>query len=216
VQARQAEAQRLAQRRSHAPPPRPAGPPPVPRRRRRWARRFGGFSLLSLLCCCGVPAVFGWPVVQQYPVSAVLPQSVGDLSRRDDDDGRRVADRLTAEARQAHTFADDAFAGVYTDRRGKRVTVSGVTGLRLRPGADVKADLDQLSDEYGLSSVRDYDTGEQGVHLRCGVGRADGVSVTVCGWADYGSLATVLLTRRSLDDSAELVGELRASVLNHA
>jgi hypothetical protein len=51
------------------------------------------------------------------------------------------------------------------------------------------------------------------VHERCGVGKASGSSVVVCAWADHGSLATVLLTRRSVTDSAKLTGTLRSAVL---
>ncbi len=214
---RQAEAQRLAVRRPPGPAPRPvggpAGPPPRPRRRRRWGRRLAVSGLLGALCCCGVPAWFGWPVAQQYPVSAVLPLTVADLSLRDDTAGRQAAADLADAAMRAHSVADDAFAGVYTDRRGKRVTVAGVTGLRWRPGADVEAELARLEGEYGLSAVQAFDAGETGAHLRCGVGRDDGVSVVVCGWADHGSLATVLLTRRSVAESAQLVASLRASAL---
>ncbi len=215
ARARQAEAQRQAAPRPLVTRPGggPAGPPPRPRRRRRWGRRLGVLGLVGALCCCGVPAWFGWPVAQQYPVSAVLPLTVGDLSLRDDAAGRQAADDLADAAMRAHGVADDAFAGVYTDRRGKRVTVAGVTGLRWRPGADVEAELTRLAGEYGLSAVRAYDAGETGAHLRCGVGRDGGVSVVVCGWADHGSLATVLLTRRSVAESAQLVASLRASAL---
>jgi hypothetical protein len=64
-----------------------------------------------------------------------------------------------------------------------------------------------------LSGVQSFDLGETGAHERCGAGRVDDISVVVCAWADHGSLATVLLTRRSIDDSAELVGQLRNAVL---
>ncbi|GAA0812360.1 hypothetical protein [Spirilliplanes yamanashiensis] len=212
AQARLSEAQRLADRR---PPARPVGPPPPPpRRRRRWGRRFGVFSLVSLLCCCGVPAWFGWPVAQQYPADAVLPLTFKDLSLRDDAAGRRTADALAEEMRPLG--GDEAFAGVYTDRRGKRVTVAGVTGLRWRPGTDLEQEVSRLDAEYRLSGVQTYETGEQGAHLRCGVGRDGGAAVAVCGWADHGSLARVLLTRRSLDESAELVNLLRGAVLGRA
>ena len=51
------------------------------------------------------------------------------------------------------------------------------------------------------------------MHERCGVGRSGGKAVVVCAWADHGSLATVLLTRRSVEESADLTGVLRNAVL---
>lgn len=184
-----------------APPPwapRPTQRPlPPPRRKRRWGRRLALLSLLGVVCCCGLPiAAFQLPSARQYPVTAVLPQSFGDLELRDTQD-----------------TGPDGFAGVYRDDRGKRVTVIGETGFRLTPGADVGARLDQAAADYDLKDVQPFDLGESGAHGRCGVGRDKGASVVVCAWADHGSLATVLLTRRSIADSTELVARLRDEVL---
>jgi hypothetical protein len=188
--------------------------PPPPRRRRRWGRRLALLSVLGLTCCCGLPfAWFQFPAVRQYPVTAVLPDSFADLNRRDDNASRRAAERLAEELRAADANADGVFAGIYGDNRGKRVAVFGVTGLRFTPGRDVRAEMDRLAGDLRLSGVQSYDLGEPGAHASCGVGRVDGASTVVCTWADHGSLATVLLTRRSLADSADLVGRLRGEVL---
>jgi hypothetical protein len=209
-----------AQARPLPPPSRrpPAGPPAAPRpprRRRRGRRAFALFTLAGAFCCCGVPAYFSWPTARQYPVSAVLPDSVADLSRRDDGASRRAVERLTQQLRDTSSIADDVFAGVYADASGKRVTVFGTTGLRLTPGTDVRAQLEHLSADYDIRDVAPFDLGEAGAHEACGVGDAGGTSVVVCAWADHGSLATVLLTRRSVADSAELVGILRGALLTH-
>jgi hypothetical protein len=168
---------------------------------------------LSVACCCGAPAYLAWPAAQQYPVSAVLPDRVADLRLRDDGASRRAADRLVEKLRDAGLVADDVFAGVYADRNGKRVALFGTTGFRLTPQADLEAELQHLANDYHLTDVQAFDLGQTGAHQRCGVGRADGTSVVVCGWADHGSLGTAVLTRRSVADSADLVGLLRGSVL---
>jgi hypothetical protein len=189
--------------------------PAPPRRKRRWGRRFALLSLFGLVCCCGGPiAWFQFPAARQYPVRADLPSTFADLSRRDDSDSTRAADRLAEELRAANARTDQVFTGVYGDGRGKRVTVFGVTGWRFTPGSDVRTELDRLADDFRLSGVRSFDLGEPGAHESCGVGRLNGDAVVVCSWADHGSLATVLLTRRSLSDSADLVGRLRSTVLS--
>ena len=165
-------------------------------------------TVFSVACCCGVPAFLALPAARQYPVSAQLPESVADLDRRDDAASRRAAERLAAQLSDA-----DAFAAIYSDGNGKRVTVFGTTGLRLTPQADVEAEVRQLTDEYDIRDVQSFDVGEAGVHERCGVGRLSGTSVVVCAWADHGSLAIVMLTRRSVADSAELTSTLRSAVL---
>ncbi|GIF00250.1 hypothetical protein [Paractinoplanes rishiriensis] len=203
-----------------APPPwvsrEPQRPlPPAPRKRRRWGRRFALLSLFGLVCCCGGPiAWFQFPAARQHPVSATLPQTFADLNRRDDNASQRAVERLADELRATDAGTDGAFAGVYGDNRGKRVTLFGVTGFRFNPGTDARTQLETLSSDLKLSGVQKFDLGELGAHEFCGIGRVDGTAVVVCAWADHGSMATVLLTRRSLDDSAELVGRLRDAVLS--
>jgi hypothetical protein len=198
-----------------APPPagtrRPLPPPP---RRRHWGRRFALLTLFGVVCCCGLPAAyFAWPPARQYPVRAVLPGSISDLNLRDDSTSRRAVQRLTQQLTGADAKADQVFAGVYGDGDGKRVTIFGTTGFRLTPGSDVDAELNRLTDQYGIHGIRSFGLGEAGVHERCGVGHASGTSVVVCVWADHGSLATVVTTRRSVADSATLTSLLRGSVL---
>ncbi|MDT5041163.1 MAG: hypothetical protein QOE51_2148 [Actinoplanes sp.] len=169
--------------------------------------------MLGAACCCGVPGYFAWPAAQQYPVTASLPERFRDLSLRDDSASRTAVDRLTQQLDADGVTGDQAFAGIYADGNGKRITVFGTTGLRINPDQDVKAEVDRLTTNYRITGVSSYDLGETGVHERCGVGRANGAGVVICVWADHGSLATVLLTRRDVTESAELVGVLRASVL---
>jgi hypothetical protein len=199
--------------RGRPPTGRPDPRPAPPRRRRRWPRRLALFTLASFLCCCGVPGYFAWPAAQQYPVSADLPQSVSDLDLRDDGASRRAIERLTGQLADSGLVNGDVFAGIYTDGHGKKVTIFGNTGLRLTPEADVEAEIAHLADEYHIENVEAYDLGEAGLHERCGVGRSGGNAVVVCAWADHGSLATVLLTRRSVGESADLTGVLRDAVL---
>lgn len=194
----------------------PHQPPPAPRRRRRWPRNLLVLTVFSVACCCGVPAYYAWPAAHQYPATAVLPATVADLELRDDRASRRAAERLTQKLLDVNLVADDVFAGVYRDGNGKRVTLSGMTGLRLTPQADLEAEMQRLTAEYDIARIEEFDLDETGAHQRCGVGRADGASVVVCGWADHGSLVTVLLTRRSVSDSAALVAHLRQSVLTRA
>lgn len=170
-------------------------------------------TVLGLVLCCGGPlAYWQFPAARQFPVSAVLPDSFADLDLRDTAAAQRAAERLATQLQEAGS-SGEAFAGTYADGRGKRVTLFGVTGWRLTPGSDVDAQLARLTDELKLKNVESFEVGEYGVHQRCGIGRLDGNSVVACAWADHGSLATALLTRRSLDESAELVAGLRSVVL---
>ncbi|MEV4279199.1 hypothetical protein [Actinoplanes xinjiangensis] len=190
----------------------PVAAPWAPSRPRR-RRRFRRLSLFLVVVLALAGAYWYVPGLRQYPVRAVLPSSFSDLSLRDNEAGRRAAQRLADQLQGAD---GDTFAGIYTDGRGKRVTVFGVTGLRLTPDTDVDAQLSRLTDSLNLKKIQSFDLGEFGAHQRCGTGRLDDTSVVACTWADHGSLATVLLTRRSLTDSAELVARIRERILEPA
>lgn len=198
--------------------PRPAARPwpPTTARPRRRLRRLRRLTLVVAvviaLFTVGPYVQPHIPVLNQYPVTAILPDDFSDLSLRDTAAGRQAAQKLADQLQEAGS-GSGTFAGIYGDGRGKRVTVFGVTGLRLTPGSDVTAQLSRLSDSLSLKNIQSVETGVFGVHQQCGTGRLDGTSVVVCAWADYGSLATVLLTRRSLDESAGLVSRLRSTVL---
>jgi hypothetical protein len=199
-----------------APPGWRAPPGYVPvavRRRRRWPGFMTMFTLLTIACCCGCPAYYGKPMWEQYPASATIPAQVADLSRRDDSQSKRAAQRLEQDMRTAHTFAEGTFAGVYSDPSDKRVTVFGVTGFRFSPDKDLDAEVTRLTEAYQLTDPRSIDTGIRGEYLRCGTGRVEATAVVLCTWADHGSLATALFDRRSVADSAQLVGDLRENIV---
>ncbi|MFD0742222.1 hypothetical protein ACFQ1L_10505 [Phytohabitans flavus] len=205
------------------PPPPLQGPPPgwqppqgyvpvaVRRRRRKWPWVF---LFLTLACCCGCPAYFGKPMWEQYPASASLPAEISDLSLRDDAASKRVVTQLKTDLRGAHVLAEDTFAGVYSDGAGKRVMLFGTTGFRFSPESDLEKEITRLTERYGLRQVESIDTGTRGEYLRCGVGKEGQATVAVCGWADHGSLATGVFTRRSVDDSATLMERLRGTIVS--
>jgi hypothetical protein len=170
--------------------------------------------LLTFACCCGCPAYFGKPMWEQYPASAAMPAQVADLRLRDDSATKRTTDRLQAELRTAHWLAEDTFAGVYTDRAGKKVTVFGTTGFRFSPEGDLDTEMTRLTEQYRIRDVEAIETGTRGEYLSCGVGKEGNATVAVCGWADHGSLATAVFTRRSATESAGLLEELREAIVS--
>jgi hypothetical protein len=196
-----------------APPPGwrpPAGYVAVPvRRRRKWP----WVLLLTVVVCCACPAWFGQPLYTQYPSSATPPDTIGDLSKRDDPASERAATRLKAATQAAHPLAESTFAALYGDPNGKLVKVFGTTGLRWSPDADAQAEIDRLSRVYGLEDVAPVRTGVRGEARRCGVGTDDGDSVVVCTWADHGSLGTGVFSRLDVQDSNAVLGTLRDQIV---
>jgi hypothetical protein len=196
-------------------PPGPTLPPgyEIRRRRRRWPRRLT-LLLLTLGCCCGVPAWFGIPMSQQYPATAAVPTEVGGLARRDD---ARTVRELKGRARSGHLFAEDTFAAVYEGWPGGRVAVYGTTGFRLAPKSDLESELGRLADEFQLTDVQEVEPGPLGGHQRCGFGtppEGDDPDLVLCAWADHGSLGVATFSAGSLEDDAEVLRQLRASIVS--
>ena len=169
--------------------------------------------LFSFLCCCGVPGYLGQPMWTQYPASVDRAAEVADLSRRDDPASLRLARQLELGVRTENLLAEETFAEVYTDPRGKRVTVFGVTGFRFSPDGDLTEEMTRLTTQYHLREIRSMETGVRSTYQRCGVGRTEGTDVVVCAWADHGSLGAGLFTLRSVEDSSALLTELRNTIV---
>lgn len=170
-------------------------------------------TLLTVFCCCGVPGYFGKPIWEQYPANAALPAELADLTLRQDEASTRAAAQLKEEVQGAHLLAEDAFAGIYTDPNGKRVTIFGITGFRLTPERDVESEISRLTEKYGLTDVQVMETDVRGEHRRCGTGRDGRTGVVVCAWADHGSLGSGVFTRLSVADSNTLLSTLRANIV---
>lgn len=197
----------------HRPAPPGWRPPPgyvaVPvRRRRKWP----WVLLLSLLCCCGVPGYFAQPAWDQWPANASVPDEIDDLSRLTDRASQRTANALKATTSADHLFAP-AFAAIYSDSNGKRITIFGTTGFHLTPEGDAANELQRVVEKYRLKEIRSVASDERGTYRRCGVGRDDGQSVVVCSWADHGSAGTGIFTRLSVEDSANLLVTLRDHII---
>jgi hypothetical protein len=191
-----------------------AGLPPAPPRRRRKRRRAVRLLLLLTIGAASwyVGPSLGLPYLGQYPVTVNLPDVHGDLELRTDDTSVSTTEQL-AQGLDDVGFFGDTFSGVYRDGDGKRVSLFGTTGFQWNPQSAVDTESSRLTALFHLRDVEPVDLGETGVHGRCGVGRSAGTSVVVCSWADFGSVGSAVLTRRSVSDSAELVARLRTALL---
>jgi hypothetical protein len=107
-------------------------------------------------------------------------------------------------------------AGVYGDPNSatRSVLFVGGTGFLAKPDRELTHLFSLLDDQAGqVTGVRDVDPGPLDGTMRCGtVTTGDDGPMTVCGWADYGSLAMAMFPERSIDESARLMRDLRAAV----
>lgn len=210
------------------PPRPPAGYPPMPwpqqpvvfyppalrPRRRRWPWVLGTFVLITVLCC-GCCLAWLRPYAEQYPATATLPAQAAGLAKRDDATAAATTTTLEAMVRSRYWLAEDTFAAVYAEPgTGRRqVIIFGTTLLLLDPEKDLRIRFTEMTGEMNLTDIRTVDAGPAGGHQRCADGQRDGEPVAVCGWADHGSIAIGIFSERTVEESAELLRQLRAEII---
>ncbi|GAA0902388.1 hypothetical protein [Virgisporangium aurantiacum] len=147
----------------------------------------------------------------EYPARIDLPATVAGLTKVDNATLNKTAND-TAQKIKTATNADSAVAAYYAPSGDltKAVGLVGATGRITDPEGELD---DAFSSELAASGVEDVDPGPLGGKMRCGTTASSGQALSVCGWADGGSLMLGIFVNRSSTDSADLFRQIRAEVL---
>lgn len=197
-----------------APADGPEPEPESPARRRRTVMLAA--TAVALVAGLGVTAMYGpaaWRMYQQKDATLSTPEAVAGLRLDDSQRARDTADYLQT-ALAAAVPVSDTVGAVYTDDEAptRSIIFIGGTAVLRAPEKDLDRALQLPADAANkVEDVRSMPAGELGGVLRCG--RTTGAdALTVCGWADHGSLAIAMFPGRSLEESARLLLAIRAAV----
>lgn len=203
----------------YGPPPRngppPRVPPHIPPQYRRKRRKWPWVLLtMALLCggCCGGAFLWSKQIYDQYPASAATDATVAGLTAVEDATAAQVVSRLRGSI-DTEQIDEARFSVVYRDTNKRRVTVFGTTRLVADPKKAIDASMTRLTDELQLTDVHKVDAGPLGGQERCGTGRLDGRSISMCAWADHGSMGVGLFAGRSIEASSPMLQEIRGSII---
>jgi hypothetical protein len=181
--------------------------------RRRWgARRIALASLLVVgLAGVGVLAAAAIPILREKDAVLDPPESVAELRRDDSADATQTAEYLRT-ALAAGVDLDDTVAVVYghpaDDTRS--VLFFGGTALLFSPEKELDGTLDLLGDhESGASAMQKVPAGDLGGVMKCGKVAAPEGDISVCGWADHGSVAVAMFPGFAPAEAAPLMRQLR-------
>jgi hypothetical protein len=147
----------------------------------------------------------------EYPARIDLPATVAGLTKVDNATLNKTAND-TAQKIKTATNADSAVAAYYAPGGDltRAVGLVGATGRITDPDGELD---DAFSSELAASGVEDVDPGPLGGEMRCGTTASNGQALSVCGWADGGSLMLGIFVNRSATDSATLFRQIRGEVL---
>ncbi|HET6529970.1 MAG TPA: hypothetical protein VFH03_05045 [Actinoplanes sp.] len=174
--------------------------------------------ILSALLAVGLAgaAVIGagmWRIASQKDATLVAPPQVATLRADQSDTGRETAEYLTT-ALAAEVDLDETVGAVYTDSSAadRGVLFFGGTTLIWTPESDLDAAFTLLADEQSeVTGLHEVEAGPLGGTMKCGMTRSDDGDISVCGWADHGSLALAMFPNRSEADSADLLLDIRSA-----
>lgn len=196
-----------------------APPAPLPAPRRRRSRRWW-LGVAGSIVGCGVLAAAimlgptSYEMLTQKDAELAIPPQAAGLTLDTSERATSAADDLRSILAAGFTVTTSV-AGVYGDPNSATHSVFfvGGTGFLAHPEKELTQLFSLLGDRGGsVTGVRDVDAGPLAGTMRCGtVTNTDG-PMTVCGWADYGSLAMAMFPGRDVDDSARLMRDLRSAI----
>jgi hypothetical protein len=187
----------------------------VPARRRR-VRIVVLVSLVAIAVAgAALFGATGWRIIREKDAELATPDNVAGLVRDRSAEATETAEFLRS-ALAAGVDVDGSVAAVYSDPAApdRSVLFFGGTGLLFRPERELDSVFTLLADENGgVTGVRDVSAGKLGGVMRCGeTATAEDGTMSVCGWADHGSIAAAMFLNRSTDDSARLLRAIRDTV----
>jgi hypothetical protein len=184
------------------------------RSRRWWLAMTGsivGLGVLATGITLGPTSYRMWTqkdaTLTTPPQAAGLTLDTSEMAKSTGDDLRTVVN--------AGFALDKTVAAVYGDpaEAARSVLFVGGTAFLARPEEELGQLFALLDDQAGgVRDVRSVDPGTLGGVMRCGTAEGSDTAMTICGWADYGSLALAMFPGRTTDESAALLRDLRAAV----
>jgi hypothetical protein len=155
------------------------------------------------------PTVFR--VLGQSDTEIRSPDKVGAFTL-DKSDGAKDTSEYIRDAIASKVNLDDSVGLIYRDGGTDAILVAGTARL-WKPEETLKTAFDMVADDAGgVRDTKDVDAGPLGGTMRCGVTKVDDSDLTVCGWADNGSLGVALFSNRGVPESAKSMLELRDAV----
>lgn len=183
-------------------------------RRRAPLIAAGALAAVLVVCAAGGFLFFRPYLSDQYPASLTTPPEIAGLTLSTNPQLEEAAAQMAATM-SGELNLSGPIAAVYLEPDGdeRAVAVWGGTAM-LR---DPEAQLDEAFREaeaggFPIADLRQVEPGPPGGVAKCAHGAIDNLPMSICGWADHGSLVMAVFFSREVDESAGLLRTLRAGL----
>jgi hypothetical protein len=187
-------------------------------RRGSGLRRVRNIMLIVLAVAVVVAGVIvgptAWQVIQQRNTKVTAPDRVADLQQNTGDGATETAEYIR-DAIDTEVSLSASVGAVYWDGTNQDRSILFAGGsLRLwAPSSGLDDAFKVITDDTGgVRDVRTVPAGPLGGVMHCGTTKTDEGDISVCGWADHGSLAVALFPSRGVDESAKLMLDFRTAM----
>ncbi|MET8231377.1 hypothetical protein ABZS77_11995 [Micromonospora sp. NPDC005298] len=177
----------------------PVGPPPAKKSK---AGKIILIVLAVVLVLCLGGAAITWfavkdevgDVVDATKTRVVAPATLAGRAKNVDPQLQTIADQMITELKagvQNETSTVGAFYGDPTKQ--DLIMITAVSGVMADPKKELDEAVTGLSGELAVNNMAPVEPGPLGGDARCGDGKAEGVPLGVCVWADRGSVGLVVV-----------------------
>jgi hypothetical protein len=192
--------------------------PAPPNRGRRMLYLVGGAVAAAGLAAAVVYGPTSLRILQQKDAALTPPEQTAGLARDTSTEAADTADYLRNVVAAGMNLSSSVGA-VYTDPAdpSRSVIFAGGTAVLRTPETDLDRVFTLVTNEQsGIGELREVPAGPLGGVMRCGSSTTDEGVLTMCAWADHGSIAVALFPGRTVDESAALLRTMRADIQRRA
>jgi hypothetical protein len=146
----------------------------------------------------------------EYPASIEFPQALAGMNKIENEDLDRLAN-LIVDGLKASDNIETALAAYYssTSEPARIVGLIGATGKISTPATE----LDRMLSGSSVTGIVTVDPGPLGGAMKCGIREDSSQRLTLCGWADRGSVGLGIFLDRTVSEAESLFRQIRGEVL---
>ncbi|MEU7616103.1 hypothetical protein AB0B27_08400 [Micromonospora rifamycinica] len=147
------------------------------------------------------------------PIRLVTPSTLGGRAKSTDPELRRIADQMVRDMKSEvrnETGAVSAFYGSAASRN--MVMMAGASGPVILPEQELNDAVKGLGTSLAVTKMSTIEPGPLGGVAKCGDGKASGIALGVCVWADHGSVGMIVMYFSSATKAQSEFASIRGQI----